>query len=98
MGTVLESMAAGKPVITTTNNGNEDVITNGDNGILIEPENIEELADTMKNLLTDEQKRIAIGKKAQNFIEENVAWEKNIKKLADIFTDILGQKILVRQG
>jgi glycosyltransferase involved in cell wall biosynthesis len=37
MGTVLESMAAGKPVITTTANGNEDVIENGENGILIKP-------------------------------------------------------------
>ncbi|MEK9178006.1 MAG: glycosyltransferase family 4 protein [Patescibacteria group bacterium] len=88
MGTILESMAAGKPVITTTNNGNEDVITNGDNGILIDPGNIEELANTIKDLLTDEQKRIAMGKKAKNFIEENVAWEKNIKKLDKILNEI----------
>ncbi len=94
MGTVLESMAAGKPVITTTHNGNEDVITNGDSGILIEPENVEELVNAIKIILTDEQKRIAMGKKAQNFIEENVAWEKKIKKLVNIFTGILKNKSL----
>lgn len=94
MGTVLESMAAGKPVVTTTNNGNEDVIINGDNGLLLEPENVEELTNAIKDILANEQKRMTMGKKAQNFIEENVTWEKNIKKLADIFTEILENKNL----
>ncbi len=92
MGTVLESMAAGKPVVTTTNNGNEDVIINGDNGLLIEPENTEELVNAIKDTLANEQKRMAMGRKAQNFIEENSTWEKNIKKLTGIFTEVLKNK------
>ena len=89
MGTVLESMAAGKPVITTVDNGNEDVIVDGENGILIKPEDIEAIINAIKDLIADDSKRKIIGEKAQKFIAENIAWEKNCKKLADILQEII---------
>lgn len=89
MGTVLESMAAGKPVITTTRNGNEDVITNGVNGILIESQNPEAIAKAVLDLVKNDEVRLSIGQKAREFIAENVAWENNISKLVVIFEDIV---------
>jgi glycosyltransferase involved in cell wall biosynthesis len=88
MGTVLESMAAGKPVITTINNGNEDVIENGKNGILINPDDIPSLKRAITNLIDDADMRKKLGENAERFIAENVAWEENIKKLSDILKDI----------
>lgn len=88
MGTVLESMAAGKPVITTINNGNEDVIENGKNGILINPDDVPSLKQAMVDLLSDADKRKKLGESAEKFIAEHVAWEKNVKKLSDILTEI----------
>ena len=88
MGTVLESMAAGKPVITTINNGNEDVIENGKNGILINPNDVKSLKQAIIDLLNDKDKRKELGENAEKFIAEHVAWEKNTKKLSDILTEI----------
>lgn len=88
MGTVLESMAAGKPVITTINNGNEDVIENGENGILINPNDVLSLKQALVDLIVDSDKRKRLGENAEKFIAEYVAWEKNANKLSDILTEI----------
>lgn len=92
MGTVLESMAMGKPVIATTNNGNEDVIANNVNGILVEPENPNLIASTVLTLLQNEDMRLNLGKNAKDFIANNVTWEKNAEKLSKILEEIV-QKV-----
>ncbi len=93
MGTVLESMAARKPIITTINNGNEDVIKNGENGILIRPNNISDLKKSIINLIGDTNARTRLGENAEKFIAEHVAWEKNSKKPSNILNEI-SQKYL----
>lgn len=93
MGTVLESMSAGKPVITTTNNGNEDVIIDGQNGIIIDPENIEAIVASILDLINSDYKRETMGKKAQEFIIKNITWDKNCKKLSEILTDVVQKNL-----
>lgn len=89
MGTVLESMSAGKAIIATTKNGNGDVITSGVNGILLEPRDEEGLVSSILELIDDESKRKILGNNAKEFIVKNVAWEKNIVKLSDILEEIV---------
>lgn len=91
MGTVLEAMSCGKPVITTTKNGNEDVIINGENGILIEPKDENSIIKAIEDLLDNDLKRIKLGEKAKDFISKNIAWQKNIKKLSDILEDVVNK-------
>lgn len=88
MGVVLESMAAGKPVICTSNNGNEDVITNNVNGIIIPSRNKEFLVHEIVRLINNKELRQDLGKKAQVFIQQNIAWENNVNKLEAIFKEI----------
>lgn len=88
MGTVLEAMSAGKPVITTTKNGNEDIITNDINGVLIQPENVEEIINSVCDLLDNQNKRNTLGKNAQKYIEENMTWNIHCKKLQKILEEI----------
>lgn len=92
MGTVLESMAIGNAIIATTNNGNEDVIENGKNGILIEPKNTKNLSEAIVRVIKNKDLQIKLGTNAQKFIEENVAWDKNIVKLSKIFEEIVNKK------
>lgn len=91
MGTVLESMSVGKPVVTTINNGNEDVIQNGINGILIKPNDSSEIVEAVHQLINDKETRLKIGLNASNFIKNNMTWEKHTEKLSNILTDILSK-------
>lgn len=91
MGTVLESMSAGKAIIATTNNGNEDVITHKVNGILLEPKDEDGLVSCVLELIDDESQKRILGDNAKEFIIRNVTWEKNIIKLSNILEEVVNK-------
>jgi glycosyltransferase involved in cell wall biosynthesis len=59
--TVLEAMASGKPVITTSTGGMIDMIDDGKNGLLVSPGNESELAAAIARLLTQSHLRTQLG-------------------------------------
>jgi teichuronic acid biosynthesis glycosyltransferase TuaC len=61
----LEAMAAGKPVIACRGQGIDEVIENGVNGFLIEPENVKELSTTLTELLRQTDLRRRVGEAAR---------------------------------
>lgn len=48
---VLESMAAGLPIVATNISGNKDVVVHGENGCLVRPSDEEDLADAISRVL-----------------------------------------------
>lgn len=50
---VLEAMACELPTIATRVSGSEDIIVNGVNGLLVEPEQPEELAQALRSIIED---------------------------------------------
>ncbi|MEM2241049.1 MAG: glycosyltransferase family 4 protein [Candidatus Bathyarchaeia archaeon] len=83
---VIEAMAASKPVIATKVGGITDIIRDGETGILIEPENPDQIAEAIMKLLKNPKMMEAIGerasKKAEEFSIENLA-----KKEAQIYQE-----------
>ncbi len=61
---VLEAMAMGKPVIATAHGGPTEVITHNHDGLLIQPDNANVLADTILGLLGDRAGRTKLGAEA----------------------------------
>lgn len=88
MGVVLEAMALGKPVVTTTKNGNEDVIKDGFSGILVEPENIEQLSNAIIDLFKDQNRRKELGENAKICVTENLTLEKFYDKFIQIIKQV----------
>lgn len=86
---VLEAMAAGKPVITTTVEGTRDLISNHVNGLLIPPESPQELAAKLTMLLTDPDQAANLGKAAQTHIQKEFTWENTVKKYDRLYRSLL---------
>ncbi len=84
LGVVLESMASAKAVIATTGNGNEDIICSAENGILVEPRNVEILAKNIEILLSHPDYAKTLGKRARQFVKDNLTWEQHVKQLLSI--------------
>lgn len=65
---LIEAMAIGLPCISTDCpcGGPRELICNGENGVLFQSENIEELIESMKRILDDEFFARKLGKNAQN--------------------------------
>jgi len=84
MGVVLESLASGCAVVTTTQNGNETVIESGKNGILIEPNDENTLTKVLTKLINEKSYREELGKTAHKRAREELKWETNIAELVKI--------------
>ena len=52
--TVLEAFAAGLPCIVSDRGGNEEVVSNGRNGVIVPPQNVSSLASALRSLADDE--------------------------------------------
>ncbi|MBC7439417.1 MAG: glycosyltransferase family 4 protein [Flavobacterium sp.] len=73
---ILESLAANVPVITTTVGGNLEVVTNNENGFIFEPKNIYQLSDILKNIVSE---KIKIEIKVNTLIENEFNLDKMVQ-------------------
>jgi glycosyltransferase involved in cell wall biosynthesis len=84
---VLEAMATGLPVISSHHAGIPDVITDGQNGYLVEERNIPAYTNKMRAVLHDNGR---IGRAAQN-IRDTLDIRHQCQKLSQIYEDIIQQ-------
>jgi len=73
--TTQEAMACGKPVVASKFGGIRNVINNGKNGILVDPQNAAECAEGMIRILSDDELKASIGAEANKIITEQYSWE-----------------------
>ena len=65
---LIEAMSFGLATITTPVGGIPELIFDGDNGLLVEPGNIPELASTMQSMIEDESTRNSLGIRAEQTV------------------------------
>jgi glycosyltransferase involved in cell wall biosynthesis len=79
---ILESLAANVPVITTTVGGNLEIIEHNENGFIFEPKDYLALAAILKNIVLG---KISINKEVSLQIEK----EFNLGKMVDQYIQLL---------
>lgn len=80
---ICEALACGTPVIGSRIAGIEEIIKDGFNGLLVTPNNIDELAKAIDTLLLNKELIQQFSKNAITIINENFNMELNIKKYID---------------
>ena len=73
--TAQEAMACGVPVVASKLGGIRDVITTGENGLLVDPSDAAEFAAGITRLLRDDRLRAAISTAGQRSVAESYSWE-----------------------
>jgi len=83
----LEAMRSGKLILAAAYEGTygPGVLRNGENIVLIEPGNPQQLARTITDLLADDEKRAAIGRLAGRTIEEHCSWDRVCTKTLETY-------------
>lgn len=85
---LLEAMSCGLPCVSfACPCGPKDIITDGKNGYLVEPNNIEALAERICHLIENEELRKEMGKEARKRAEDFTE-EKIMKQWIDLFENI----------
>ncbi|BDI19620.1 polysaccharide biosynthesis protein [Nostoc cf. commune SO-36] len=65
---MLEAMAWELAVVVTPVGGIPEIVTQSENGLIVNPGNVEELADTVKSLIENEALRLSLGTKARTSV------------------------------
>jgi len=82
----LEAMACGCPVITSNTSSLPEVV--GDAGIMIDPNDIDSLTESMHKILTDNELRKEMSRKSLERAGM-FSWKKTAKETWDVYEDVL---------
>ncbi len=81
---VLEAMACGLPCVATRMSGSEDIIQHGVNGLLVESEDYQGMAQALLTLLRDP----ALAQKYGHAARESVEKYYSLERITDIYVDL----------
>lgn len=93
---LLESLASGTPVIASNLPGVRTVVTDGEDGFLVKPGNVDDLSDKLKRIqrLSHAQRK-AMGQAGRRKIEQKYTWEHIGSRLEAIYASILSNQATV---
>ncbi len=86
---MLEAMASGLPVITTTVGGIPEVIKNGRNGFLVRPYDSKGLAEKILYLMENPSVACEIGIAGRKTIEVKLNWDNIVKQVLQVYNEAL---------
>ena len=101
----LEAMAVGLPVVGSATGGIPDVIVDGETGLLVPIEQVQDgtgtpidparfeadLAERLTTLVTDPEAAKVMGEAARRRVEEHFAWEAIAQRTMDVYNWVLAQ-------
>jgi glycosyltransferase involved in cell wall biosynthesis len=89
---LLEAMAAGLPVIATAVGGTPEVVTDGENGLLIPPRDAGSLAAALERLLTDPAGAQRLGATARAHVREHYSLDRLGREINEIYGELVEKK------
>lgn len=89
---VLEAMASGKAVIATRTGEIPHMIDSGENSILIDVEDENELAIAVENLIRDKEKRGSLGSAARRAVLKDFSWKDAALKFVEEHKTVLAKR------
>ncbi len=86
----LEAMASGLPTVCADAVGSRDLVDEGTTGALCPPSNVRAFADALAPLLTDADKRTAMGRAAHERAQD-YTWTTLLQRMDDYYDDVLNR-------
>ena len=86
---ILEAMAASLPIVATEVGGIPELVTNGDNGLLVAPADPEALAKAIQHLMDDPLESLRMGQRGRSRMEERFTLERKIQETEDLCSLLL---------
>jgi glycosyltransferase involved in cell wall biosynthesis len=85
---LFEGMSMQKPVIASKVSGIQDVVLDGENGFLADPENVNEWIEKLETILTYENIAKKVGQNARRTVEEKFEWNCLAKQYEEILNSV----------
>ncbi len=85
--TILEAMAARKPVVATAVGGNPELVRDGVTGYLVSPGDHQQLAERLERLLSDAGLSKTMGEAARAQVERDHAMSKMVRAYSELYQE-----------
>jgi glycosyltransferase involved in cell wall biosynthesis len=85
---LLEAMAAGLPVVASRVGGIPEIVSEGETGLLVEPDNPDALAEALRLLCQNESLRFSMGRSARERVKR-YAWDSVVPRILSVFSEAL---------
>ncbi len=96
--TAIEALASGRPVVATRVGGVPDVVRDGEDGFLVEPGAVEELAERLARLAGDPELRASMGTAGRARVLPRYSVDRLIDDVDGLYRELLEKKGLPVSG
>jgi glycosyltransferase involved in cell wall biosynthesis len=86
---LLESLASGTAVIASNLAGVRSVFRNGQQGFLVKPGDVDDLAEKLQKIVIDKDVTIRMGKAGREWVETQFSWKKFSQRLEAAYCRVL---------
>lgn len=87
----IEAMAQGVPVIGVKGEGIEDVIEHGVNGLLVSPQNVEEIVGAIDSLLSSPDYAKELAQRGKDTVYREFTWQNNARKTLGLYRSLVSE-------
>ena len=87
--TIIEALAAGRPVVASRVGAIPTLIRHGETGLLVEPRDASALGDAIRQLLRDKAQRLQFGQQGQKQVHEQFSVENMAGRYRAIYDEVL---------
>jgi glycosyltransferase involved in cell wall biosynthesis len=92
-----EYMAAGKAIVASRTGQIAEVIQHGQNGLLVEPGDVVDLARTLSGLLKNSAERARLGHNARAQAVQQHSWDRYVSCVEALYFDVLRHRLAERE-
>jgi glycosyltransferase involved in cell wall biosynthesis len=90
---IIEAMSQGTPVVATDAGGVPDIIVSGENGLLYEVGNVNQLVHHADRLLQDDLYRARMGKNASERVKTHFTIDRTVQRVEAAYDAVLGGRV-----
>ncbi len=93
---IIEAFASGVPVLATSVGGVTEIVRNGENGLLVPPEDPQSMADAIVKILKDRRLSKDLAKSARHDVEEKFTLDRMVEDTVAVYEEAVQvKKILI---
>lgn len=89
---ILESMAAGVPVVATRVGGIPEIVEDGRNGLLTPPGDDQRMAEAIERLVREPSLRKEFGQRAKEYAMAHFHWDRISEQYEELYESLLAEK------
>src|SRR5690606_13119093 len=88
---LLEAMALGRPVVTTSAGGSAEVVVDGESGFVVPPADPAALADAVERVLRDPALARTLGERGERRVREHFSLEAMLRAIDGLYREQLAR-------